>query len=175
MSNLSDKALAELERGNFTRLEVLLRDNNATIFDVLDDAGRPKEHLDEAFTWACMIGRTEVAEQLLDLGADPAAGMKTGLAGAHYAASGAHTQVIEMLIRRRVPLETINMYDGTVLGQALWSAIHEHRNSHAAVIEKLIAAGARIEPGTLEWWDEQDVPSAETHERVATALKRAAE
>jgi hypothetical protein len=37
----------------------------------------------------------------------------------------------------------------------------------------LIKAGAKIQHGTLEWWDEQDVPSAETKDRVATALRRA--
>lgn len=172
MSEMSDKALKELDRGNFTRLDDLLRDNDATIFDILEAAGHPKEHLDEAFTWACMIGRVDDAERLLDLGADPKAGIKTGLAGAHYAASGAHLPVIEMLMRRKVPLETVNMYGGTVLGQALWSAVHEHRDAHVSVIEALIEAGAEIEPGTLEWWEEQDVPSGETQERVAAALNR---
>ena len=175
MSELTDKALGELNGGNFTLLDVLLRDNNATIFDILDAAGRPMEQLDEAFTWACMIGRADDAERLLDLGADPVSGMKTGLTGAHYAASGAHLEVVQMLIRRNVPLETINMYGGTVLGQALWSAIHEHRDSHADVIEKLIAAGAQVEPGTLEWWEGQNVPSAEIRTRVSAALRRVGE
>jgi hypothetical protein len=174
MSELSDKALAELDRGNFTRLDNLLRDSDLTIFDILAEAGYPKEHLDEAFTWACMIGRPNDAERLLDLGADREAGMKTGLAGAHYAASGGHLEVIQMLIRRKVPLEIVNIYGGTSLGQALWSAVNEHRETHGAVVEALIEAGAVIDPQTLTWWQQQNVPSAETHERISTGLKRAA-
>ena len=62
------------------------------------------------------------------------------------------------------------MYGGTVLGQALWSAVNEHKPSHAEVIEILIDAGAIVEHGTLEWWNEQDIPDAETKVRVAKAL-----
>lgn len=172
MSDLFDRAIAELDAGNFTRLERLLSDNNASLVDMLVDAGRPKEHLDEAFAWACMTGRTGDAEKLLDLGADPVAGMKTGLAGAHYAASGGHFETIRIIVRRRVPLETVNMYGGTVLGQALWSAVHEFKPTHAEVIELLLDAGAKIEPGTLDWWREQNVPDADTKQRVLAALER---
>lgn len=172
MSDLFDRAIAELDAGNFSRLDELLSDNNASLIDLLVDAGRPKEHLDEAFAWACMLGRTGDAEKLLDLGADPVAGMKTGLAGAHYAASGGHFETIRMIVRRGVPLETVNIYGGTVLGQALWSAINEHKDGHAEVIEALLAAGANIEPGTVEWWLSQPVPSEETKLRVLESLRR---
>jgi len=70
-------------------------------------------------------------------------------------------------------MEIVNRYGGTVLGQALWSAIHEHERTHAEIIEALISAGAKIRPGTIEWWEQQDVPSAETKDRVTTALRRA--
>jgi hypothetical protein len=62
----------------------------------------------------------------------------------------------------------------SALGQALWSAIHEHERTHAEIIEVLISGGAKIHPGTLEWWEQQDVPSSETKERVTTALRRRA-
>jgi hypothetical protein len=65
------------------------------------------------------------------------------------------------------------MYDGSVLNCTLWSAIHEHRPSHAEIIDALVKAGAKIEEGTLEWWNEQDVPSAETKELVAKTLTAA--
>jgi len=39
------------------------------------------------------------------------------------------------------------------------------------VIELLIDGGAKIEPGTLAWWNEQDVTSVETKTRVANALR----
>lgn len=54
---------------------------------------------------------------------------------------------IRMIIRRKVPLETVNMYGGTVFGQAMWSAVNEHTPDHAAIVEALIEAGATVEPG----------------------------
>jgi len=170
-NDLFDQVITELDAGNFTRLERLLSDHNASLVDLLVDAGGPKEHLDEAFAWACMVGRAGDAERLLDLGADPVAGMKTGLAGAHYAASGGHFEAIRMIIRRGVPLETVNMYGGTVLGQALYSAVREHKDSHTDIIKALIEAGAVIETGTIEWWNEQYALSPEEKETVAEALR----
>ena len=60
-----------------------------------------------------------------------------------------------------------------MLGQAFWSAVNEHKPSHADIIEALIKAGAVVEPGTLEWWEVQNVPSDETKERVTNALRSA--
>ena len=110
---------------------------------------------------------------LLDHGVDPVAGMRSGMNGFHYAASCGQLDVVKVMIDRKVPMEIVNRYGGTVLGQALWSAIYEHGSTHAEIIEALISAGARIDPGTAEWWEQQDVPSAETKDRVATALRRA--
>jgi hypothetical protein len=68
-------------------------------------------------------------------------------------------------------MEIRNMYGGTVLEQALWSAVNEHRESHGAIIEALIEAGAYIEPDTLDWWNELEDPWAETKRRVTAALR----
>lgn len=170
-NGLLTQAVADLEAGNFTRLESLLLENKISIVELLDTAGRPQEYVDEAFTWACMLGRTADAEAVLNLGANPEAGMKTGLAGAHYAASGGWLDTIRMIIRRKVPLETVNIYGGTVFGQAMWSAVNEHTPDHAAIVEALIEAGATVEPGYSQWWEEQDVPSKETKQRIAAALR----
>lgn len=78
-----------------------------------------------------------------------------------------------MLIRRKAPLEQLNMYGGTVLGQTLWSAVNEARDGQAEVIELLINGGAKVESGTLEWWEEQNVSSADTKARVSNALGEA--
>jgi hypothetical protein len=37
------------------------------------------------------------------------------------------------------------MYGGTALGTAVWSAINEPRADHLAIIEELLAAGARVQ------------------------------
>jgi hypothetical protein len=161
-----------LDQGDFTWLDKLLNSQNASLIDLLEAHGEPKEYMDEAFAWACMVGRTGDAEILLDKGVDPYAGMKTGLAGFHYAVSSGRLGVVKMLIERNVPMNVENMYGGNVWGQALWSAVNEHKPDHAGIIEALIDAGVEIEAGTLEWWQEQDVPSEETGRRVADALRR---
>ena len=171
-------AIAALERGDFTALEETVGGPDAfnpTIrnwYEAGYFANEP-ETLAEAFAAACMLGHAETAEYLLDKGVDPYAGMKTGLAGYHYAASSGRLDVIRMLIAKGVRTDVKNMYNGDVWGQALWSAVHEHTPDHAPIIEALIEAGVEIEPGTLGWWEMQDVPSEETKVRVAEALRRA--
>jgi len=54
------------------------------------------------------------------------------------------------------------MYGGTVLGQAVWSAINESKVDHVAIIEALLAAGAKIE--------EADYPTG--NERIDELLRR---
>jgi ankyrin repeat protein len=162
-----------LDGGDFSLLNELLTKTNASVIDLLEANGEPVEEMSEAFAWACFTGRTREAEILLDKGVDPAAGFKTGLAGFHWAANRGNLETVNMLIDRKAPLEQVNMYGGTVLGCAFYSAVFEHRDSHAAIIEALIAAGARIEDGTLEWWNAQDIPSAETKSRVVEILRRA--
>lgn len=96
----------------------------------------------ESFGYACLYGRTEVVDLLLRHGADPAGAVGDGQTGAHLAAHGGQLAVIELLIERAVPLEVRNGYGGTVLAQAVWSAVNEPRPDHLAVIEALINAGA---------------------------------
>lgn len=49
-----------------------------------------------------------------------------------------------MLLRRGAPLEDQNMYGGTVLGCAVWSAIYEPKEDHVTIIEELLDAGADV-------------------------------
>jgi len=169
-------AIAALWRGDFTSLERMVGGPDAFDDRIIEwyekgyFADEP-ETLAEAFAAACMLGHDRSAAYLLDKGVDPYAGMRTGLAGFHYASSSGRLNVTKLLIERKVPMEIENMYGGTVLGQALWSAINEHGPDHGAIIEALLEAGAYVWPNTLEWWNEQEVPSAETKKRVADALR----
>ena len=50
------------------------------------------------------------------------------------------------------------MYDGTALGTAVWAAINEPRPDHFAIIEELLATGARVQDaGYPSGWDDIDV------------------
>ena len=58
--------------------------------------------------------------------------------------------MIDLLIERGAPLEQKNVYGGTVLDSTLWFAYHVHptefaRSDYPAVIDALIAAGARTD------------------------------
>jgi Ankyrin repeats (3 copies) len=170
-------AMAALWRGDFTALEQAIGGPNAFDRQAIEwyEKGYltdEPETMAELFAAACWLGHAKTAEFLLDKGVDPYAGMRTGLSGFHWAASSGKLDVIKLLVERNVPMEVKSMYDSTPLGQALWSAINEHTESHAAIVESLIYGGAHVWPGTLEWWQKQEVPSAETKERIANALRR---
>jgi len=160
-----------LDGGDFSWLDKLLTKTNASIIELLESNGEPTEYMNEAFAWVCFTGRTRDAETLLDKGVDPTSGFKTGLAGFHWAVNRGNLETVQMLIAREAPLEQVNMYGGTVLGCALYSAVYEYRDSHAEIIEALIDARAVIEPGTQEWWEKQHVPTEATKDRVTTALR----
>lgn len=100
--------------------------------------------LEEALTCACFLGRAPLVALLLDRGVDIRAGGATGLNGFHWAANRGQLETVRLLIARKAPLEVRNMYGGSVLGTAVWSAIHEPRPDHEVVIEALVAAGARL-------------------------------
>lgn len=140
-------ALQGLRNGDFSRLDPLFVGANHPIIQWLEEGlfrDHPQE-LAEALTCACFNGRVEVAELLLKAGVAPSGGMATGLNAIHWAANRGQLEAVRLLLRHGVPLETRSMYDGTALGTAVWSAIHEPRTAHhLAIIEELIGAGARI-------------------------------
>ena len=163
-------ALKGLEHGDFSDLEPMfdkhpsLDGDKCRIVDWYEKGyfeGEPKA-LTEALTCACFLGRTDVAEFLLNEGVDPAAGFGTGMSAFHWAANRGNLDTVKLLIQRKAPLEQRNMYDGTVLGCTVWSALYESRPDHVAIIEALLAAGARIE--------EAEYPSGS--ERVDEVLRR---
>ena len=138
-------AVHALDAGNYSLLEDLLDQYAVSLIDLLVAAGEPKVPMEQAFTWACMLGRTSDAEFLLDKGVDPLAGDNTGLNGFHYAVWHGHLDTVKLLIDRKVPLEVTNMYSGTVLGCALHGAQNQLHVDHVAIIEALLDAGAKVE------------------------------
>jgi hypothetical protein len=76
-----------------------------------------------------------------------------------------------MLLKRGAPLEARNVYGATALGQALWSAFNgEPGIDYVTIIETLIAAGARIEDGSLDWLSRQE-GSSSLKDRIAEVLR----
>jgi hypothetical protein len=142
-------ALAGLKSGDFSRLTPLFFARGDARPSILDwhDRGMFDAHaaeLDEALSCACFVGALDVVGHLLDAGLDVTSGTMTGLDGVHWAANRGQLAVVRRLIDRRAPLETINMHGTTVLGTAVWSAIHEPRPAHLGIIEALLGAGASV-------------------------------
>ncbi|MEA2416630.1 MAG: hypothetical protein QOI58_3287 [Thermoanaerobaculia bacterium] len=104
-----------------------------------------REELGKGFVWACEYGYNDVVTFLLDYGVDPAFGAGAGMTGLHLAAHDGHLDTVKLLLAHGAPLEAMNSYGGTVLDQTLWSAINHPRPEHRAIVETLLAAGAKVE------------------------------
>jgi Ankyrin repeats (3 copies) len=156
-----DEALQGLLRGDFSRLEPLFEEEPSLdacpIVSWLEE-GRFRDHrqaLNEALSCACFLGKTGVAAVLLSKGVEPGSGDRTGLDALHWAVNRGQQATVQLLLENRAALETENMYGHTVLGTAVWSAIHEPRPDHLAIIETLIAAGARTDAVRVPTGDER--------------------
>ncbi len=148
--NAFQDALEGLRNGDFSRLEPLFVElagdasSRSQIMRWHED-GRFDGHateLAEALSCACFLGRIKTAEYLLGQGVDVSAGTRTGMSALHWAADRGQLEAVRLLLRHQAPLESRNMYGGTVLGGAVWSAVHEPRPQHALIFEELLKAGA---------------------------------
>ncbi|HYK36180.1 ankyrin repeat domain-containing protein [Alloacidobacterium sp.] len=97
------------------------------------------------FLYACGYGHTKIVEFLLNKGIDLSTHGDDRQTGLHRAVIGGHLDTIRLLLQRNPLLEAKNIYGGTVLDQALWSAAHGGDPEHyIKIIETLIAAGAEL-------------------------------
>src|SRR6185369_3119435 len=124
------------------RLDVVKRFFNA---DGSLKAKSNRKRLQPALKLACTWGRLNVVEFLLDKGVDLSRDQVDGQTPLHCAAIGGQLETIKFLLKQNAPLEVMNMYGGTVLGQTLWSAAHGgDPKVYAAIIKVLITAGAKV-------------------------------
>lgn len=134
--------------------------------------------MDYGFAWASEFGHTAVVDYLLDRGMDPDKHME-GLSGLHWAILGGRAETIRLLIRRKTDLEKKNIYGGTALGAAFYASIHSdpvyhwpgEKADYVGIIRILLEAGARIEPGTLQWLEGEPGLSAGMKSRMGEVLR----
>jgi len=100
--------------------------------------------LNAAFLRGCHYGQELIITWLLDNGIEIGTCDNDRQTGLHSAAIGGDLNTIKLLLERNAPLEVRNSYNGTPLGQALWSAAHGGDSDvYIPIIEALIAEGAR--------------------------------
>jgi hypothetical protein len=144
-----EDAAQGLLNGDFSRLDPLFVSppgEKSRIVAWFDDGAfdHDADALLEAFTCACFNGRNQVVDHLLAANIDPDRGNRTGMTAFHWAANRGQVETVRRLIAAKASLEALNRFGGSVLGCAVWSAIHEPRDGQLAVIELLLEAGARV-------------------------------
>jgi Ankyrin repeats (3 copies) len=121
--------------------------------------------------WACEYGRNAVVEFLLQKGVSLAARSPDGQTPLHWAVIGGQLETIKLLLAHGANLEARNSYGGTVLGQALWSAVHDERGTdYVSIAQTLIRAGAQVDPDWPSWLERQSSRSPATVSRIAELL-----
>ena len=110
----------------------------------LYDSATPGDHRD-AILYACAYGRYSLVEFLLAKGADLTAHRADGQTPIHWAVIGGHPTTVKLLLGNHAPLEVLNKYGGTPLGQATWSAAHGgDADIYVEILDALVKAGAKI-------------------------------
>jgi len=127
-----------------------------------------------AFRKACRYGRAEIVQYLLAHGADVDSASDMGMTALHLAAMEGHLDVVKTLIAHGANLEAVNGYGGTVLGQTVWSAIHDPKETDVEMIRILVDAGARVDEDWFTGRAELDAALHPTLERVRE-LRRVAD
>jgi ankyrin repeat protein len=145
-----------------------------------DEQGRPRssttpQQLASALVAAAEHNQQDAVRFLLDRGV-PVDAQAPGSAftGANWAALNGNVDLLKLFIARGARLEIENDYGGAALDASLWGAANRPRQDlYPEVVETLIAAGAKVEPGFADWWAKQEPRSPQAHMRILGQLRGA--
>lgn len=149
-----------------------------TVTSFFDEKGEPsnratRTEMECGLFWACEYGRNDVVELLLQKGVSLAARSPDGQSPLHWAVIGGQTETVKLLLAHGANLEARNSYGGSVLGQALWSAVHDDRESdYLSIVQTLIRAGAQVDPDWPSWLESQSSRSPAAISRLAELVRK---
>jgi len=144
-----------------------------THFDHVGVRNATELQVSRGFLLACEYGRNHVVEFLLQQGIDINTQADTGLGGLHCAVIGGQLETIGILLAHGASLGAKNRYDGTALGQAMWSAIYgDSPTDYIPLLEALLSAGSLIEEGSLAWIERQPRGSSALKSRMIDLFRR---
>ena len=116
-------------------------------FDASGDL-RPQatwKQLESAFLYACGYGSAEVAGYLLERGIDPGLRNAEGRTGLHWAAYGAHVDVVKLLLHRGAPVHAQDeRFQATPLDVELWERDHSSDTAKRERCHEVVALLQRI-------------------------------
>jgi ankyrin repeat protein len=93
--------------------------------------------------------------------------------GVLWACEYGYRDVVEFLLEHGPDLEELNAYGGTALGQTGWCFVNgDPQIDYLPIFETLLAAGAKIQDGWVEWLEQQSVRPAAERSRVAELFRR---
>ena len=149
-----------------------------TVNSFFDEKGKPsnratRTEMERGLFWACEYGRNDVVEFLCQKGVSLDARSADGQTPLHWAVIGGQAQTVKLLLVHGANLEARNSYGGTALGQALWSAVHDDRETdYLSMVQTLIRAGAHIDPDWPSWLESQSSRSPAAVSRIAELLRK---
>jgi ankyrin repeat protein len=115
-------------------------------------ANATKEEMKSGFNWACEYGWLRVVDFLLQRGINVGERHR-GETGLHWAAHGAHVEIVKLLLERKAPVDVEDeRWSGTPLEWALHGWLNPSpetmSDGYYHVVALLVAAGSIVEP---EW------------------------
>ena len=103
------------------------------------------KQLESAFLYACGYGSAEVVGYLLERGIDPGLRNAEGRTGLHWAAYGAHGDVVKLLLDCGAPVHAQDeRFQATPLDVALWERDHSSDTATRERCHEVVALLQRI-------------------------------
>lgn len=105
------------------------------------------------------LNKVDSVKLMLDLGFDINQPGDWGGPVLHQAAWNGHVETVDMLINRGAAFETLNDYEGTALGTAIFATAHKKvpesdTAPYVSIAESLLEAGAKLHPYMLTMGNE---------------------